>query len=165
MGSILCSLLEILGEILGSSVAARQVNQGIFTLRQVTFSKFDRQTHCPETQQHIESCHIDCGERPGYMDLKVGLVEEMVMSRRRVTCGSKNGSIIPVSTTRNLAADMWHSNFCLKLLSSEVGPRFRNMILAHGGSQNEMENLKEFLGRAPTMDAYLCDPGAQESMK
>lgn len=36
------------------------------------------------------------------------------------------------------------------------------MILEPGGSQNEMTALKEYMGRSPTLDAYLRDLGARE---
>jgi Zn-dependent oligopeptidase len=39
------------------------------------------------------------------------------------------------------------------------------MILEHGRSQNEMDILKKFLGRRPSMDAYLRAFGIQASMK
>lgn len=46
-------------------------------------------------------------------------------------------------------------------MSSDAGLQYRKMILAPGGSQNEMMALKAFLGRSPTLDAYLRDLGAR----
>lgn len=65
-------------------------------------------------------------------------------------------------STRILAADMWVSNFHANPMSRDAGIRYRKMILAPGGSQNEMMALKAFLGRSPTLDAYLRDLGARE---
>ncbi|KAJ5789783.1 Neurolysin/Thimet oligopeptidase N-terminal [Penicillium psychrosexuale] len=54
-------------------------------------------------------------------------------------------------STRILAADMWLSNFHSNPMSSDAGLRYRKMILAPGGSQNEMMALKAFLGGRPRL--------------
>lgn len=41
------------------------------------------------------------------------------------------------------------------ILSSEAGMTYRKKILARGGSMDEMEMMKDYLGRAPKMDAFL----------
>lgn len=66
------------------------------------------------------------------------------------------------SSTRILAADLWFSNFHSNPMSRDAGLRYRKMILAPGGSHNEMMALETFLGRSPTLDAYLRDIGARE---
>jgi metallopeptidase MepB len=47
-------------------------------------------------------------------------------------------------------------------MSRDAGLWYRKMILAPGGSQNEMVALETFLGRSPTLDAYLRDLGARD---
>jgi Zn-dependent oligopeptidase len=41
------------------------------------------------------------------------------------------------------------------LLNLEMGMKYRKIILAPGGSRDSIESLKEFLGREPSMDAFL----------
>ncbi len=45
------------------------------------------------------------------------------------------------------------------LLNPEVGMRYRTLILQPGGTKDPNELLKDFLGRAPTQEAFLHDMG------
>lgn len=45
------------------------------------------------------------------------------------------------------------------LLNPEIGTKYKNMILSKGGSKDPNELLKDFLGRAPTSDAFMNDLG------
>lgn len=54
-------------------------------------------------------------------------------------------------STRILAADIWLSNFHSNAMSRDAGLRYRKMILAPGGSQNEMTTLKESWGGCPRL--------------
>lgn len=44
-------------------------------------------------------------------------------------------------------------------LSKVQGRRYRDIILAHGGSRDSMNSLVEFLGREPSTDAFLKQKG------
>lgn len=46
---------EIPENLVRSLIAAKKVNQGILTLRQLAFSKFDMQIHCPSSHHLIQS--------------------------------------------------------------------------------------------------------------
>jgi len=45
------------------------------------------------------------------------------------------------------------------LLNPEVGMRYRTLVLQPGGTKDPNELLKDFLGRAPTQEAFLRDMG------
>ena len=51
---------EIPRSILERLVKARSINQGILTMRQVAFSRFDLEIHCPASHGAVKS--IDIGE-------------------------------------------------------------------------------------------------------
>ena len=53
------------------------------------------------------------------------------------------------------AQDMFQKFEDLGLMSPEAGTYYRKKILARGGSMDEMEMLKDYLGREPKMDAFL----------
>ena len=44
-------------------------------------------------------------------------------------------------------------------MSADEGRRFRRMVLAKGGIQDEMEMMKEYLGRDPSMEAFCHELG------
>jgi len=53
------------------------------------------------------------------------------------------------------ACDMFRRFRELGLLNPEAGQYYRKKILARGGSMDEMEIIKDYLGREPQLDAYL----------
>ena len=53
------------------------------------------------------------------------------------------------------AADMYASVFKEDPLSTQAGKRYRREILEPGGSRDEMESLKAFLGREPNVNAFI----------
>ncbi|KAJ5711821.1 thimet oligopeptidase [Penicillium malachiteum] len=146
--------------------AAKQLNQGILTLRQVAFSKFDMQIHNPENHQDIETMDISesyCsllesttglgGPGNGY-DWGHGHATTSHYVWGQEAC------YYSYLYTRTLAADIWSSCFKESHVSQEAAMKYRRRILDHGGSKDEHKAVKEFLGRAPTSDAYLQDLGS-----
>ncbi|ETS84330.1 hypothetical protein PFICI_02355 [Pestalotiopsis fici W106-1] len=57
------------------------------------------------------------------------------------------------------SADIFHSAFKDNLRDSDVGKRYRRLILQPGGSRNPIDMLKDFLGREPKQDAFYHDIG------
>jgi len=50
---------------------------------------------------------------------------------------------------------MYETVFKKDPMSAESGQKYRKEILLPGGSRDEMESLKAFLGREPNSDAFL----------
>jgi len=53
------------------------------------------------------------------------------------------------------AADMFETVFKTDPMNPVAGMKYRNCILGPGGSREEMDSLKEFLGREPNNEAFL----------
>ena len=53
-----------------------------------------------------------------------------------------------------IALDML-SPFKKNMLDPQVGMRYRNAILAQGGQQEEMQEVRNFLGREPSSEAFF----------
>jgi hypothetical protein len=53
------------------------------------------------------------------------------------------------------AADIYHNTFAGETRDQEAWERYRRGILEHGGCRDEMEMLKEFLGRSPSSEFLL----------
>ncbi|PYH99211.1 thimet oligopeptidase [Aspergillus ellipticus CBS 707.79] len=147
--------------------ATRQLNQGILTLRQVAFSMFDMRIHNPETHQDVEKMHIS--------EVYGSLLESMTglsgpgngynWGNGHATTShfvwGQEASYYSYLYTRTLAADIWLSCFKESPLSQQAAMKYRRQILEHGGSKDEHKAVKDFLGRAPTSDAYLQDLGCK----
>ena len=54
---------------------------------------------------------------------------------------------------------MFYAAFKKDPMDPEAGRRYRHQVLEKGGSQDEMETLKDFLGREPTTDAFFEELG------
>ncbi len=57
------------------------------------------------------------------------------------------------------ALDLFETIKKVGLLNPEIGVRYKEMILAPGGSKDPNELLKDFLGREPNNDAFMHDLG------
>ncbi|CAL0333113.1 unnamed protein product [Lupinus luteus] len=53
------------------------------------------------------------------------------------------------------AADIFTSKFCNDVSNQHVGMQFRNKVLAPGGGKDSIEVLTEFLGREPSIQAFI----------
>ena len=59
------------------------------------------------------------------------------------------------------SADMFHSEFAKDPMNGSVGRRYRKEILEKGGSRDEMESLKAFLGREPSSEPFYKELGLE----
>ncbi|KAI7640962.1 hypothetical protein KC318_g22034, partial [Hortaea werneckii] len=57
------------------------------------------------------------------------------------------------------STDMFYSVFKKDPMNGKEGRRYRHTVLEKGGSQDEMETLKEFLGREPSTEAFYKELG------
>lgn len=57
------------------------------------------------------------------------------------------------------SADMFYSVFAKDPMNPKEGRRYRHTVLKKGGRQDEMETLKEFLGREPSTEAFYRELG------
>jgi len=53
------------------------------------------------------------------------------------------------------AADMYATVFKKDPLNPELGEKYKKSILVPGGSRDEIDSLKEFLGRPPNTEAFM----------
>ncbi|KAK4050222.1 metalloendopeptidase [Microbotryomycetes sp. JL201] len=134
-------------------VKSRNVNQGLFNLRQLFFGKFDMLLH---------TTHVDADQTKLWNDLReqTSLVDtdgEYVPGQSgfaHITGGYSSG-YYGYLYSQVFSADMYDTVFKQDPMSPESGIRYRREILEPGGSRDEMDSLIKFLGRKPTADAFL----------
>ncbi|KAJ5614550.1 thimet oligopeptidase [Penicillium herquei] len=146
---------------------AKQLNQGILTLRQVAFSKFDMQIHNPDTHEDIETMDVSEAYR-SLLESTTGLggpENGYDWGHGHATTShyvwGQEACYYSYLYTRTLAADIWSSYFKESPVSQEAAMKYRHQILDHGGSKDEHKAVGEYLGRVPTSDAYLQDLGCK----
>ena len=151
------------GEVLPKSmydkmIAARNVGSGIATTAQIFYGKVDMTLHDkynPEGDKtttdivreltntimpypYVEGTnfHAAFGHLTGYAASYYGYLWSKVYAEDMFSVFEKTG-----------------------VLNAATGKRYRNIILAKGGSRDEFEMVKEFLGRNPNQDAFLKSLG------
>ncbi|EIT83563.1 thimet oligopeptidase [Aspergillus flavus] len=150
--------------------ATKQLNQGILTLRQIAFSKFDMQIHNPDSHNDIKEMRI-----PEVYNLLLETTTSLSAPENISNWGhgyattshfvwGQEASYYSYLLTRTLAADIWSSYFKTSPMNRQAAIKYRQQILNHGGSKNEYKAVEEFLGRAPTSYAYLQDLGCNTSV-
>jgi len=128
------------------------VNVGLFYLRQLFFAKFDLKVH---TDQESED----------YTQLWNNLREKISLVKYDKACpgqgtfghitGGYDAGYYGYTYSLVFAADMYATVFKADPLDPARGRLYRDKILRAGGSREELDSLKDFLGRPPTSDAFL----------
>lgn len=54
---------------------------------------------------------------------------------------------------------MFYTVFAKDPMNPKEGRRYRHTVLEKGGSQEEMETLKQFLGREPSTESFYKELG------
>jgi oligopeptidase A len=151
-------------ELVEQLVAARDLNVGVATLRQVQFGVLDMGLHGPRRPED--------GEAPdGGRDLDAILRRAEAVS----LFDHVDGTFQPANFGHLLAGydagyygylwskvygDDMFSRFAAEgVTDPEVGRSYRTEILERGGSRPAGEMLENFLGRAPNNEAFLADLG------
>ena len=137
-------------DLVDQLAAARDLNQGIVNLRQVSFGKLDMFLHGPGQQRSIDEA----------------LEESMAISLFPL----QEGTFFPASFGHLYGYDagyygyLWAEVFGDDMFSrfenegitnSEVGMSYRKTVLEPNGGKDAYELLRDFLGREPNSDAFL----------
>ncbi|GLB38470.1 putative peptidase family M3 [Lyophyllum shimeji] len=139
-------------ELIEKIVQSRYVNVGLFYLRQLFFAKFDLKVH---TDKQSED----------YTELWNSLREKISLVKAKKPCpgqgtfghitGGYDAGYYGYTYSLVFAADMYDTVFRADPLDPARGKQYREKILRPGGSREETESLKDFLGREPNSDAFL----------
>lgn len=139
-------------ELIEKIVKSRYVNVGLFYLRQLFFAKFDLKVHTDK-------------ESEDYTELWTSLREKVSLVKAKKACpgqgtfghitGGYDAGYYGYTYSLVFAADMYDTVFKADPLDPARGKQYRDRILRAGGSRDETESLKDFLGREPNSDAFL----------
>ncbi|THV05254.1 zincin [Dendrothele bispora CBS 962.96] len=157
------SVLKVLGkhwekgesmsdDMIDRLIKSRYVNVGLFYLRQIFFAKYDIKVHTDS-------------EPTDYTKLWNDLREEVSLVKSGKPCpgqgtfghitGGYDAGYYGYTYSLVFAADMYSTVFKADPLDPARGQRYRDKILVPGGSREELDSLKDFLGREPDSEAFI----------
>jgi len=138
--------------------AAKNFQMGLFMLRQVEFALFDFRLHCEfNPQTNIQQLLDDARKQ-------VAVIIPPAFNRfqhsfTHIFSGGYSAGYYSYKWAEVLSADAFSLFEEQGIFNQEIGLRFRQHILAQGGSQSPMILFKLFRGREPSLDALLSHSG------
>lgn len=157
---------QIPSELVATIIKAKHVNDALFNLRQLHFALFDMKVHdisAPGVVEKIEPSieynklrtevsGLD-GPEEGGNDFGNG------QATFGHLMGGYDAGYYGYLWSQVFSLDMFYEAFKKNPMDGEQGRKYRHVVLARGGSKDEMEVLKEFLGREPNSKAFLEELG------
>jgi thimet oligopeptidase len=145
-------------DLVSRLVAARDLNIGLFTMRQIFLGQFDLNLHAVPGPVDISQAYRDAYTLTGldfYEGTHYGASFGHLM-------GGYDAGYYGYLWSKVYGDDMFSVFAKDGILSPEVGKRYRAEVLARGYSRDAIEHLRAFLGREPSSDAFLEELGLTE---
>ncbi|KFA48701.1 hypothetical protein S40293_08513 [Stachybotrys chartarum IBT 40293] len=155
-------------ELVERLVKTKHFNSATNTLAQLVVGIFDMTVHTPESAQAVKELNPgrlwnqirhDISGIKGPEDQGEGLE----WGNRHATIGHFIGGYdagyYGYLWSEVFSTDMFYSFFKQNPMDGEQGRRYRRTVLQRGGSIDEMEFLKEFLGREPSTEQFYKELG------
>jgi oligopeptidase A len=145
-------------ELFQRMLSARHFQSGLQTLRQIEFSLFDMQLHVgiPTDQNPLQLLeHI----RDEVAVIRPPLWHRFPNSFTHIFAGGYAAGYYSYKWAEVLSADAYSLFEERGVLDADTGRRFRQEILAVGGSRPALESFVAFRGRKPNIDALLRHNG------
>ncbi|KAI6834696.1 metallopeptidase MepB [Hortaea werneckii] len=155
-------------DLIQSIVSTRHVNDALFNLRQLHFGIFDMTVHEASSHAAIEkldasttynSLRHEISKLDGPEALGNGYDWGNGQATFGHLIGGYDAGYYGYLSSQVYSTDMFYSVFKKDPMNGKEGRRYRHTVLEKGGSQDEMETLKEFLGREPSTEAFYKELG------
>ncbi|KAK0266355.1 metalloendopeptidase [Friedmanniomyces endolithicus] len=155
-------------DLIQSIVKTQHVNDALFNLRQLHFGIFDMTVHEPSSHEAIEELDASVKfnqlrHEISKLDGPEAMGEGYAWGNGQATFGHLIGGYdagyYGYLSSQVYSTDMFYSVFKKDPMNAKEGRRYRHAVLEKGGSQDEMETLKQFLGREPSTEAFYKELG------
>jgi oligopeptidase A len=143
-------------------IAAKNFQSGLAMLRQVEFAVFDMRLHAEEVPGRTALQLLD-EVRERVAVLKPPAFNRFPNSFSHIFAGGYAAGYYSYKWAEVLSADAYSLFEEEGVLSPRAGARFRDEILAVGGSRPAAESFRAFRGREPRVDALLRHSGMIEA--
>lgn len=146
-------------DMLERLLAARNFQSGLMTLRQIEFSLFDLAIHRRAGVDFTELLNVLAEVRKLTALMPLPAWNRFPCSFSHIFAGGYAAGYYSYKWAEVLSADAFSVFETEGVLNATTGARFRQAILANGGSQPAAELFKQFMGREPSPDALLRHTG------
>ncbi len=143
-------------------LAARNFQAGMQALRQVEFSLFDLRLHFDGAGKGVQALLAEVRDEVAVMVPPAW--HRFAQSFSHIFAGGYGAGYYSYKWAEVLSADAYSLFEETGVLDPATGARFRDEILAVGGSRPAIESFKAFRGRAPTVDALLRHSGMVDTV-
>ena len=148
-------------------LAAKNFQNGLFTLRQIVFASFDWELHSSFSARDAKP--EDVLELSKSINQKIHVLEQAAISRwphtfSHIFAGGYAAGYYSYKWAEVLSADAFaafeeQASQFGSILNPDVGIHYRQQILEVGGSRSAADSFAAFRGRAPKIDALLRHGG------
>jgi metallopeptidase MepB len=154
--------------LIEKQISVKHVNDALFNLRQLHFGIFDMTVHTPKSHAEAEAFKLselynDLREQISGLKGPEALGAKSDWGNGQATFGHLIGGYdagyYGYLSSQVYSTDMFYSVFKKNPMDPKEGRRYRHMVLEKGGSQEEMKTLTDFLGRAPSTEAFYKELG------
>ncbi len=146
-------------DLLESMVKAQKLGSGLETLHQFFYGQTDFTYHtAPKGEVDTTAVQAD-------LFGKIELYEPVPETYYQASFGHLNGyqaAYYGYMWSKVYAEDMFQRFQELGLLNPEAGMYYRTKILSRGGTMDEIDMVRDYLGREPSMAAFLKHLGLSE---
>ncbi len=136
-------------------VAARDLNVGLATMRQIFLGQLDMNLHASPDPVDVETANRNAYELTGFPFYEG---THFAASFGHLM-GGYDAGYYGYLWSKVYGDDMFSVFADEGILSPEVGQRYRDEVLATGHSRDAIDHLRAFLGREPSTAAFLSNLG------
>ena len=140
-------------------IAAKNFQAGMQTMRQIEFSLFDMQIHSDFDAKKQTPLQLLADVRSQVAVVIPPAYNRFPNNFSHIFAGGYAAGYYSYKWAEVLSADAFAAFEEEGVLSQAAGGRFRDEVLAVGGSRPAAESFKAFRGRAPRLDALLRHSG------
>ncbi len=140
-------------------LAAKNFQSGLAMLRQIEFAVFDMRLHKEDPRSFASALALLEEVRSRIAVLRPPAYNRFPNNFSHIFAGGYAAGYYSYKWAEVLSADAYGFFEENGILDAKVGARFRDEILAVGGSRPAAESFRAFRGREPTVDALLRHNG------
>lgn len=155
-------------DLVTALIKTKHVNEAMLTLRQLHFGIFDMTCHTPASHDQLAKTDTSIlfnhlAESITNLSGPTAVGAPPTWGHGEATFGHLMGGYdagyYGYLASQVYSADMFASVFKKDPMNATEGRRYRHTVLEYGGSREEMESLKEFLGREPSSESFYRELG------